>query len=330
MKAVFYERKGPAREVLRVGDLPVPEPGPGEVLVRVHASGVNPSDTKTRGGWAGATAMPFPRIVPHQDGAGVIERVGEGVDAGRVGERVWIYEAQWQRPFGTGAEFVVVPAVQAVRLPETTSFAEGACLGIPAMTAHRAVFADGPVAGKTVLVTGGAGAVGHYAVQLARWGGATVIATVSGERKAEAARAAGADHVVNYRSEDVAERILDLTGGRGVDRVVEVAFAANLPVTARVMAPDGVVAAYASDTNPEPPVPFRPFMLKNVTIRFVLVYTMPRAAKDAAIGDITLLLEQRALSHRIARELPLEDAAAAHEIVERGDRIGCIVLRVGS
>src|SRR5262245_11857496 len=197
MRAAWYERKGPAHEVLQVGQMPVPEPGPGDVRIRVAISGINPSDTKGRAGWRGQTEMPFSRVIPHQDGAGVIDAVGADVPPSRVGERVWLYEAQRGRAFGTAADYVVVPSSNAVRLPEGVSFVDAACLGIPAMTAHRCLFADGPIAGKTVLVTGAVGGVGQYAVQIAKWGGATVIATISSVEKAEQARAIGADHVIN-------------------------------------------------------------------------------------------------------------------------------------
>src|SRR5579875_317757 len=329
MRAAWYERKGPAREVLQLGELPPPTPGPGEVRVRVHFSGVNPSDTKNRSGWQGNLAMPFPRIIPHQDGAGVIDAVGEGVPATRAGERVWVYEAQLGRPFGTAAEYVVVPSEQAVPLPPGVDLAVGACLGVPAMTAHYCVFADGPVAGQTVLVTGGAGAVGCYAVQWAKLGGARVLATVSSEEKAAVARAAGADAVLNYRAEDVAARVLELTGGAGGDRVVEVAFGANLSVTQAVLKPNGVVAAYSSDAEPQPRLPFRAFLQKNAVIRTVLVYVMPRAAHAAAVRDITTALEAGRLQHLIGRRLPLAEIAAAHEAVEQGAVLGKVLVEIG-
>jgi len=328
MRAIVYDKKGPAKEVLHIGVMPDPKPGPGDVLVKIHTSGVNPSDTKSRSGWAGATKMPFPRIIPHQDGAGVIEAVGENVPPHRVGERVWIYEGQWQRPFGTGAERIALPAERAVRLPDCVGFTEAACVGIPLMTAHRCVYADGPVAGKTVLVTGGAGVVGHYAIQLAKWGGATVIATVSSDQKAEAARHAKADHVVNYKKEDVSAKIIDLTGGLGVDRIVEVAFGANLPVAQKVIRTNGSIATYASDAEMEPRVPFRPFLARDVTVRFVLVYVMPRDAKEAAIGVITQCLEAGSLRHQVFREYGMEDAAEAHDAIESGRALGNVVVRI--
>ncbi len=216
MKAVWYEGFGPAGEVLVHGEMPAPEPGPGEVLVRLHASGVNPSDVKLRAGARPGARMEWPRIVPHSDGAGVIEALGQGVDRARIGQRVWIWNGQWRRPFGTAAEYIAVPDAQAVFLPGNVSFAEGACLGIPALTAWAAVMGDGPVEGRTVLVTGGAGSVGRYAVQMARVAGAEVITTVSGPEKA--AHAVGAHHVVNYREEDVPARILEITQGTGSSR----------------------------------------------------------------------------------------------------------------
>jgi NADPH2:quinone reductase len=256
----------------------------------------------------------------------VIDAVGEGVPAGRVGERVWLYEAQLGRPFGTAAEYVALPSANAVRLPDTTDFAGGACLGVPAMTAHYCVFADGPVAGQTVLVQGGAGAVGNYAVQLAKGGGATVITTVSSAEKAEVARLAGADHVLNYRTEDVIARIGELTGGAGVDRIVDVAFGANLPVTVAVLKPNGVVASYSSDAEPQPRLPFGELLRKNATLRIALVYVMPRAAHEAAIADITAGLEAGTLRHVVARHFPLAEVAAAHEAVESGRMIGNVLV----
>jgi NADPH:quinone reductase len=327
MRAVWYECPGPPADVLVVGEMDRPEPAPGEVRVRVHASGVNPSDTYGRSGATGP--MAFPRVVPDQDGAGVIDAVGPGVSADRVGERVWVYEATWRRPSGTAAEYTTVPERRAVRLPDGVSFEVGACLGVPAMTAHRCVFADGPVGGQTVLVTGGAGAVGSLAIQLARWAGAQVITTISSGAKTEAARAAGADHIVNYRAEDAAEAILRLTGGSGVDRVVEVDFGGNLATTLRVLKDGGAVAAYASRGAPEPTLPFRAFMAKNPTFRFVLVYSMPEPAKSAAMADITRALEQGALRPALGARFPLERLADAHAAVESWSVIGNVVVEVG-
>ena len=326
MRAAWYERQGAPEDVFQIGMQPRPEPGPGEVRVRIHASGVNPSDTYGRSGRTGP--MSFPRIIPHQDGAGVIDAVGADVSSRRIGERVWVFEAAWQRPGGTAAEFCVVPAQRAVQLPDSISFEEGACLGIPALTAHRAVFADGAVRGQTVLVTGGAGAVGSAAIQLAVWGGATVLSTISSDEKAAVARAAGAVETINYRSEDVTARIRELTGAAGVDRVVEVDFGGNLPVTLDVVRPNGVVASYATRGEPEPRVPFRALMQKNLTVHAILLYTMDEAAKAAGVADITRALEAGALQPVISARLPLERIAEAHAEVEKVSGIGNLVLEV--
>lgn len=321
MRAAYYEQLGAARDVLRLGDVETPQVGPGEVRVRVHTSGINPSDVKRRGG-SSLTTIPFPRVIPHQDGAGVIEAVGAGVSPARVGERVWLYEAQLGRPFGTAAEWVSLPSAQAVRLPDATDLDAGACLGVPAMTAHRCVFADGPVTGQTVLVAGGAGAVGYYAIQLAKWGGASVITTVSSPAKAEVARTAGADHVVNYRTEDVAARVRELTHGSGVERIVEVAFGANLALNERLLTPHGAIASYASDAEREPRLPYHAFAAKNATLHFVLVYVMSRAAHQAAINDITTCLDAGVLRHPVVHRFALPEIVAAHEAVESGLTIG--------
>jgi NADPH:quinone reductase len=326
MRAAWYGKNGPAVDVLKLGEMPDPEPGPGEVRVRVIVSGLNPTDVKSR---AGSRPMGFPRVVPHQDGAGIIDRVGPGVPASRIGERVWLYTVQWQRAFGTAAEYVCVPATRAVSLPANTGFAEGACLGIPGITAHRCLFADGPVEGQTVLVTGGAGAVGHYAVQLAKWAGARVITTVSSPEKATAAVAAGADHVVNYKTGDAAAEILRLTAGAGVDRIVDVDFGGNLDASVKVVKVNGAIAAYASMGEPLPRVPFGALMAKNVTIRPVLIYTMPEAAKDEAARHIVRLVEAGRLIHQIGARFPLERIVEAHEAQESGKVTGNIVLDVG-
>ena len=329
MRAVYYERKGPAREVLVVGEQPVPEPAPGEVRVRIHVSAVNPSDTKQRGGHRGNVTMPFPVVIPHQDGAGVIDAVGEGVDPARVGERVWVYEATLGRPFGTCAEYTTVPAHKAVALPPNADFEAGACMGIPAMTAHRCVMADGPVAGQTVLVHGGAGAVGFYAVQIAKIAGAKVIATVSREEQAQRARQAGADHVVNYRSEDVTQRVREITGAEwGVDRAVDVAFGANLAVNMTLMRPGGVIATYASDAAPDPAIPFWPMLGRDLTVRFVLVYAMPRAAHDEAAAFITEALAGGRFVHQVFARFPIERTADAHEATESMSNVGKVLVNV--
>jgi NADPH:quinone reductase len=327
MRAAWYEKHGTAIDVLRLGEMPDPEPGPGEVRVRVIASGINPTDVKAR---AGSRPMEFHRVVPHQDGAGIIDDIGPGVPASRLGERVWVYIVQWGRPFGTAAEYVTVPASLAVTLPDTATFAEGACLGIPGVTAHRCLFADGPVEDLTVLVTGGAGAVGHYAVQLAKWGGAHVIATVSSAEKAARARAAGADHVVDYKTGDPAAAILDLTDGAGVDRIVDVDFGGNLEISLKVIKVNGTIAAYASMGAREPLLPFYALMAKNVTVRSVLIYTMPAAAKRQAEAEIVRLVAAQRLLHEIGARFPLDRIVEAHEAQESGKVIGNIVLDVAA
>lgn len=329
MKAAWYESKGPAAQVLRVGELPDPEPLPGEVRVRVHVSAVNPSDTKNRGGARGNITMPFPRIVPHQDGAGVIDRVGPGVDTSRIGERVWVYEATQGRAFGTAAQFTTVPAHKAVRLPDGVSFEHGACLGIPAMTAHRCVFADGPVTGQTVLVQGGAGAVGFYAVQFARLGGASrVIATVSRDEQAARALEAGAHAVINYRTEPVVERVAALLEGRPLNRIVEVAAGVNLAKDVEMLGPRGVIAAYGSDAEPLPTLPFFSMLTKDLTLRTVLVYVMSDAAHADAVAAITAHLQQGAFRHQVQAIHELDDIVAVHEACESMKNLGKILIRI--
>lgn len=326
MQAAWYETTGEAQKVLQLGEMDIPEAKAGEVLVRLHTSGINPYDTKRRGGLLGMT-MQFERIIPHNDGAGVIEAVGAGVDSQRIGERVWLYEAQLGRPFGTAAEYTTLPSEQAVTLPENRSFADAACLGIPAMTAHYCVFADGAVQDKTILVAGGTGSVGNYVVQLAKWGGAKVITTVGSDQKKAIASNSGADQVINYKSENVSDRLKEITNGEGVDRIIEVAFASNLAINQEIIKPNGAIAAYSSGDN-NPQIPFRQFMLKNTLIRFVMAYAMPQAAHQAAVKDITTCLQAGILKHQIAQKLPLSDIATAHEAVEKGEGIGNIIIEI--
>jgi NADPH2:quinone reductase len=316
MRAVWYSEFGSASEVLTVGELETPEPGAGEVRVRVSVSGVNPVDVKRRAGGRGATDTDTDRVIPHFDGAGVVDSVGDRVNGLREGDRVWVYEAQWQRSLGSAAEYVVLPEHCVVRLPGVASFEEGASLGIPALTAHRCVFRDGPVTDQTILVTGGAGAVGHYAVQFAKLGGARVLTSVSTEDKASLARKCNADEVINYKNENVSERVRELTGGAGVDRVVDVEFGGNLTTSVDVLKPNGVIAAYASDAVKEPTLPFYQLLYGNVTLRCELVFLMEEDAKLAAIDDITGWLETNALTHNLGPSFPLEETAAAHEAVE--------------
>lgn len=327
MKAAWYEKIGDAKDVFNIGELDVPQPSAGEVLVKVRASGINPSDVKQRSGWGGLK-MRYPRVIPHNDGAGVIEAVGEGVSTDKIGDRVWIYEATLNSGVGTAAEYVAVKSENTGLLPDNTEFTEGACLGVPAMTAHHCVFKDGAVASKTVLVTGGAGAVGNYAIQLAKWGNATVITTVSSEAKAEIAHAAGADYVINYKTEDVVTRIKEITG-TGVDRVVEVDFAANLETNLKILKNNSAIATYASDSQTQPQVPIYSLIYKNLAVHYVLVYAMSKEAHQAAIEDITTCLKAGVLRHTIAQRFRLSEIAQAHEIMESGKAIGNLVIQIG-
>jgi NADPH2:quinone reductase len=321
MRAAWYERTGPAADVLVVGERPRPEPARGEVRVRVAVAGVNPRDAKRRAG-AGDRVMTDPLVIPGDDGAGTVDAVGEGVSTARVGERVWVHSANHGRPFGTAAEYVCVPAAHTVVLPAAASFADGACLGVPALTAHRCVFADGPVAGQTVLVTGGAGAVGRYAVQFAAQAGATVIATASTPVKRAAARAAGAHHVVDRHDPDVAASVAAAAGPTGVNRAVDVAFAANLPLTAAVLAPNATIATYGSDADPCPRIPFYPLMRRGITLRLILVFTMPAPALAAGVADVTRHLADGTLTHLVGTTYRLDDIADAHHAVETGHHTG--------
>ncbi|MGV9387099.1 NADPH:quinone reductase [Nonomuraea sp. NPDC003707] len=307
------------------GELPDPEPGDGEVRVRVVAAGLNPRDVKRRAG-AGDRVMTDARVIPGDDGAGIIDLVGAGVPTKRMGQLVWVHSATYGRSFGTSADYVIVPAEHAIRLPDGVTFEQGACLGVPALTAHRALLADGPVAGQIVLVTGGAGMVAHYAIELAKHAGATVVATASTAAKQEAARAAGADHVVDYRASDAVEAVMAATGGHGVDRVVDVAFGANLPLTSAVVAANGTISAYGSDAVPNPEFPFYSLMRRGITVRTVLVFAMPAPAMAAAIEGVTSLLAAGVLTHPIAARYHLDDCVAAHEVVESGGSIGKVLL----
>lgn len=323
MHAVWYTRNGAAREVLVAGELPTPEAGPGEVRVRLATSGVNPSDVKSRAGRPLGSEL----VVPHSDGAGVIDSVGAGVPPGRSGERVWVWNGQWQRPRGTAAEYIVLPAAQAVPLPESVDFAAGACLGIPAMTAFHAVRALGGVAGKTVLVIGASSAVGHYAAQLAVLEGARVIGTVGSEAKAEHARRAGVDATIRYKDEPVAERAKALTGGRGVDAIVDMDFSGTAPLLAQgVLAPHGRLVSYGSNAYVDTPIPFRALLFGSIDLRFFLVYDLAPADRQAAIDGLTALLAAGRLVHTIGRRFALHEMPAAHEAVEGGALIGNVVV----
>jgi NADPH:quinone reductase-like Zn-dependent oxidoreductase len=325
MRAVWYEQQGPAREVLRIGEVPRPSPGHGEVLVRLAASGVNPHDTKSRSGWTGRP-MAHPRIIPHGDGAGTIVDVGAGVDRARMDERVWVFRADHLAGHGAAAEYAAVMAGSAVSLPDEVPFEVGAGIGIPALTAYAAVFTGGPVTGRTVLVQGGAGAVAAYAIQFARWNGARVIATVSSDEKARIATDMGADEVIDYKREDVVERVLTLTCGRGVDRIVEVDLGANLPVDIGIVAPHAVIASYSSSRVREPVLPYYLLAPNDVTIRFVQGMILADDTRRDGATLIGQLMLRGALKHPATHAFAFEACAAAHEALE-GGITGKVIVR---
>lgn len=316
MLAAWYERPGPAAEVLEVGEMPDPAPGAGEVRVRVSFSGINPGDTKKRGNWVGF-GMPYPRVIPHSDGAGLIDAVGDGVDESRMGQRVWIYGAQSYRAFGTAAQLTVVPDEQAIPLPDSVSDELGACLGIPGITAHRAVFGDGPVDGNTVLVHGVLGGVGSIAAQLAIWTGATVIGTVRSSRDLPLI-----DHAITHRvaldDGDPVAAIRRFAPG-GIQRIIEVSFSDNADIDAAVAAPEAVIAAYAT-REPRPGFEFWPMLFANLTIRLLGSDDFPQAAKQHAAADLTAAAQDGGLRISINDPLPLDRIAEAHDLVDTGTR----------
>jgi NADPH:quinone reductase len=327
MRAAFYERTGDAGDVLQCGELPDPEARPGEVRVRLHRSGINPSDVKQRAG-RGVATMPFPRIIPHSDGAGVIDAVGAEVDSKRIGQRVWLWNAAYKRADGTAAQYVTLPKEQAVELPDCVSDDAGACLGIPALTALQALLTDGGVVGQRVLVAGGAGAVGYYAIQFARLLGAVeVIATVSSAAKGEVARDAGATHCINYRTDPVANAVLAATQGAGVDSVIEVDVAANAQSNLKAVAEGGTWVVYGSSEQ-EFKLPFIPLINRAVLARFFSVYRLTPAARRRAIGLLQFWLHNNQIRHLIAECYPLSEIARAHNSVASGATTGNVVLSI--
>ncbi len=324
MRAVWYDRQGPADEVITTGTLPTPEPALGQVRVRLEASGVNPADTYRR---RGAVPSEYSRVIPNSDGAGTIDAVGPDVDPKWIGKRVWLYNGQRNgRWMGTAAEYIALDAGLVTELPDHVSFAEGATLGIPCMTAHGCVFAAGPVQGRTLLVTGGAGAVGHYAVQLAAWAGARVIATVSSADKAERAQAGGAEFVINYRTEDVSARVAEITGGTGVDHVVDVDLGGNFAAVLASVRENGSIAYYATNGALEPKVNLRALMAKNVSLRGFVLPTSPLANRQRAQSDIASFIRTPGRILSVAARFPLYETAAAHKAVEAGGKIGTVVV----
>ena len=321
MKAAYYEANGSARDVMRVQDIDTPQPGRGEVRVKLATSGVNPSDVKSRQGLARKIA--FPRVIPHSDGAGVIDAVGDGVAASRIGERVWVWNGQWKRAFGTAAEYITLPAAQAVALPDAVSFAEGACLGIPAMTAYHAVALAQLGPGSRMLVSGGAGAVGQYVIQFAKMAGATVLTTVSSAEKAAAAREAGADHTIDYKHDDVGAKV-KAVAPEGVDAVIEMDLTANAKLLPAVLRPKGSVIVYG--TLPEATIPAAFCLVNSIRIQFFLVYELSETERAAAVAAITAGLKSGRLKNRVAQPTyKLADIVAAHEAVEKGT-LGNVVV----
>jgi NADPH2:quinone reductase len=326
MRAAYYTKLGTAKDVLQLGEIDTPEPGPGELRVRMHVSGVNPSDWKARLRGRGG-GMPFSLIIPHSDGAGVVDAVGAGVDGSRVRQRVWVMNGQWQRPLGTAAEYVVLPQKYVIPLPDGVDFADAACFGIPFLTAHRAITFDGEVRGETLLIVGGAGAVGHHAIQVAKDQGARVLTTVSSPEKAAHVRAVGADEVINYRSEDVVARIADLTDGRGADRIIELNLSANALLYDRILAPGGTVIIYGTE-EAIASVPAQAFIARGATLKWFIVYDLEDAARDAGVADLNRMLAGGTLKTTIASRFPLHEIVLSHEMVEAARHIGNVVLDI--
>ena len=326
MKAAWYTHNGEAQDVMQVGELPTPTPHAGEVLVRLMTSGVNPSDVKSRR----ARPLTDPMVVPHSDGAGVIEAVGEGVPASRVGQRVWVWNGQWQRPMGTCAQFIALPEAQAVALPDGTDFAAGACMGIPGLTAVQAVILSerlaGDLRGQTVLVTGASSAVGHYITQMVRLAGGRVVGTVGNEAKALHAKAAGMEEAIFYKTESVPERVQSLTQGRGADVIPDMDFSTTARWAAEgALAPHGQVVCYGSNA-PEVALPFRPWLFQSMGVKFFLVYDLTPADRQVAVARLSAMLSQQQLQHSIGARFSLNQIAQAHQMVEAGQVVGNVVV----
>lgn len=327
MKAAYYERQGQARDVLLIGEMADPVAGPNEVRVRIEVSGLNPSDIKARSGFS--APMAYPLVIPQQDGAGIIDAVGEGVSPERIGERVWVYEAQQGSPFGTAAQFVVIPEHKAVALPDGVALEVGASLGVPALTAHRCLFSDGSLKGKRVLVHGGAGAVGTAAILLAKWAGAWVATTVSNASQGAVAVAAGADLVIDRHQQSTSDFVLRATQDQGVDRIVDVDLLANLTTNLKCVAQGGVVSSYAmARATDEVSVPMLEAMKRGCVFRFVFVYNIAQEDKRSAIMDISACLAAKAYLPAIGKRFDLNDIVAAHEAMESSRVIGKIIVNV--
>lgn len=324
MKAAWYERNGAAAEVLQFGERPTPEPGPGEVRIRLAFSGVNPSDVKSR---AGSRPVKDPYIIPHSDGAGVVDQVGAGVDPARVGQRVWTWNAQYGRALGTCAQYVTLPENQAVLLPAPASLEVGACLGIPALTAYQAVELAEIKSEHVVLVIGGASAVSYYAAQMAREKGARVICTVGSAAKADLLREAGFDELIMYKEQDVAEVVLDLTDGKGVNAIIDMDFSTSAAlIEIGVLAAHGQFVCFGSNDRGRIPVSFGALLPRSISLKFFLVYELTEAQRKVCVDGVNRLLEQGALQHLLGPSFTLEEIVAAHEAVESGKEIGKVLV----
>ena len=324
MRAAYYETNGSAREVLRVGEVETPQAGPGEVRVKLATSGVNPSDVKAR---QGSRKIAWRQLVPHSDGAGVIDQTGDGINKSRIGERAWVWNGQWKRAFGTAAEYIALPAAMAVKLPDKVSFEAGACLGIPAMTAIHAVTLANAAQGATLLITGGAGSVSQYVIQFAKAQGATVITTVSSPEKAKVAQEAGADHAIDYKRDNVGERVMQITNKRGVDAVIEMDIVANAKLLPTVLRSKGSVIIYGTGAA-EATIPASFCLVNSIRLQFFLVYELDELERSRAIAAVNRALEQGKLINRVAQPIfKLADAVAAHEAVEKGT-IGNVIVSI--
>ena len=327
MRAITYSKFGMSTDVLKLRELPVPKADKGEVLVSLEYSGSNPSDAKSRAGnRPGITKPQFEQIVPNSDGSGIITAVGEGVDKTRIGERVWIWNGQWQRPNGTAAEYITVPSDQAVEMPDDMSFETGACLGIPGLTASYCTLGDGPVKGKTVFVSGGAGAVGHTCIQLAKWSGANVIASGS-ENGFEHIRDAGADHVFDYKDPDLSKKILDICPA-GVDRAIEVEFGENVNLLHKIVRQNGEISLYGGAKNMNPTFPFGPYLFKALKINIALIYILPKQDRDLAIQALHDAYSDGALKMAVGGLFNLEECALSHDATLAPGRKGSVLIKL--
>lgn len=325
MRAAFYESNGAAESVLVIGDVPTPEPGSGEIRVRLETSAVNPSDVKSRMGVT--RKISFPRVIPHSDGAGVIDSVGDGVPASRIGERVWVWNGQWKRAFGTAAEYIVLPAIQAVPLPDKVSFEAGACLGIPAMTAFHAVELAATTRDTTLLVAGGAGSVSQYVIEFAKARGARVITTISSPEKAKIAKESGADQTIDYKREDVAEKIAEFTDKRGVDAIIEMDIAANSKLIPGILKPRGSVIIYGTGSL-DATIPAQWCLVNSIRLQFFIVYELDAVRREHVVHAINRALEQDILSNRVAEPFPIEKIVQAHHAVENGSASANVIVRI--